>query len=806
MPDEATTPGWTIQTSQNNQTATDQSWNDFVLDFWNLWDSAPVTEEVEVDSLSQEEEKADELNFDIDLGWDNQSSNEEMVDESKTEDSAAKDVSLDTPEEETGNDFDLSMDYEWTNEETISDEETSPSEEVVTDNEEVVTDNEEVVPNDEEMISKDEEALIGKETLSEDEIISDEVLSFTNDDTISEESVEDNEEIIQDEEVEQENNEVVPETDEIISEFSDEWNLNFVKDEVSGSESLEIANQTDEWHLFHQIDEDNQNESSFELGQFNNENEHFQSEESSADTPLFMGVNENESGEQNWEINFNLPEASDNVWLTELDLDIPEQKQPELGDLLSNSQDDLSTESDEFLEDSKSDLLNGETPVDSNETLNQDALVNSTFESASEEIVPESSLEELISESSPDEVTSEATSEYTLEPSSEEVEAESVASVESNEFLLDAPQVEPSVQNIEQDGQEETVENREIVQPEEQTQTDIVNNTASQINEQNVEVPEINISTPVELSDMSSNQRETTSAENEGQVQSTLSLDQILDSELLSNPQYTDNSKASPQNLPASGWKSKAWIVIWVGVAVLGCCVAVLAFPSITTLIKPVVDTTSTWAVVMDPTDDNIHPSGPDDEPTGQQDPVVTDNPQTPETTDLPENSDISWGEGWAKAVSIIDDEDNSWDEETSTEPVPYVWADDWESDEPEVQEPVAEEIDANQILNVILSFKSQGETYYSLGEQNTDKQLMKYAQKLLALCDNYSDKVNNWEWTDSESLASFKTTANKIISKIDTYLGGDDEEVQVIREATIDGESYFPWKDELKNYIYNNR
>jgi hypothetical protein len=27
-----------------------------------------------------------------------------------------------------------------------------------------------------------------------------------------------------------------------------------------------------------------------------------------------------------------------------------------------------------------------------------------------------------------------------------------------------------------------------------------------------------------------------------------------------------------------------------------------------------------------------------------------------------------------------------------------------------------------------------------------------------------------------------------------------------VIREATIDGESYFEWKDELKDYIYNNR
>ena len=82
----------------------------------------------------------------------------------------------------------------------------------------------------------------------------------------------------------------------------------------------------------------------------------------------------------------------------------------------------------------------------------------------------------------------------------------------------------------------------------------------------------------------------------------------------------------------------------------------------------------------------------------------------------------------------------------------------------------------------------------------------MKYSLRLITVCDNYRDKANNGEWLDSESLSTFKSTANKIINKIDTYLGGDNEDLQVIREATIDGESYFPWKDELKDYIYNNR
>jgi hypothetical protein len=171
----------------------------------------------------------------------------------------------------------------------------------------------------------------------------------------------------------------------------------------------------------------------------------------------------------------------------------------------------------------------------------------------------------------------------------------------------------------------------------------------------------------------------------------------------------------------------------------------------------------------------------------------------TPDVSDLP---GVWW---WGQVVILPDDEDGWWDDETGTEPVQYVWSGDGDIDDPEIEAPVIEEVDAGQILDIILSFKSQADTYYSHGEQTADKQLMKYALRLITVCDNYTDKVNNGEWVDSESLSTFKSTANKILSKINTYLGGD-EDVPVIREATIDGESYFPWKDELKEYIYNNR
>lgn len=141
------------------------------------------------------------------------------------------------------------------------------------------------------------------------------------------------------------------------------------------------------------------------------------------------------------------------------------------------------------------------------------------------------------------------------------MEPESAMSVENNEFLLDAPQIEPEAQKVEESAQTENVENNVEVQQPEQPQADerseVVNNAVAEMNEPNVSAPEINISAPVELSNVSSSQREATPSESENQVQSTLSLDQILDSELLSNPQYTDNSKASPENKPASGGKGK---------------------------------------------------------------------------------------------------------------------------------------------------------------------------------------------------------------------------------------------------------
>lgn len=136
---------------------------------------------------------------------------------------------------------------------------------------------------------------------------------------------------------------------------------------------------------------------------------------------------------------------------------------------------------------------------------------------------------------------------------------ESAPQAENTEFLLEEPKLESEKSEetlVQQSSQSEIMENKieTELQPAPQNndeRSDLVNNAVSQINTTESTQTEINLSAPVELSNMSTNQAETVSQNTDTQVQSTLSLDQILDSELLSNPQYSDNSKASPQNIPA---------------------------------------------------------------------------------------------------------------------------------------------------------------------------------------------------------------------------------------------------------------
>ena len=196
-------------------------------------------------------------------------------------------------------------------------------------------------------------------------------------------------------------------------------------------------------------------------------------------------------------------------------------------------------------------------PTDGVEVAN-----DSELEASSDSVTFDPVAGDTTSEEIPNEVTSEPVLDVVVpEVVSQDAESETAMPVENNDFLLDAPQVNQEVQKLEEAAQTENVENNAEAQLQQQPQADerseVVNNAAAEMSEPNVATPEINISAPIELSNVSSSQRENVPAESENQVQSTLSLDQILDSELLTNPQYADNSKASPQNAPVSGGKGK---------------------------------------------------------------------------------------------------------------------------------------------------------------------------------------------------------------------------------------------------------
>ena len=751
MPDESTNP--TTQTTQNTQSKSAQPWDDFVLDFWDLGEDTPVAD-IEVDSSLQEEEKAgDELGFDIDL-WSSEKEEDNMAESINPETEPKTEKSEDAAEwEDTNSDFDISIDYEWsgeeipeeTTEQDADEEEIVPEEEIIPD-EELTFENKEEIPEETpDQVSEEEE------TISEEEIIPDEELTFENSDNMAAEN-----------------------TEEI-----DWW---------------------EESHLFVQQEDENQNEINFEFDDTHNSTETSQPDSqldgNTQDEPIFTLEPENGSvsatnSQESDEIPFDLSGTSSvREWATTLDIEPQEQRQPEIWDLLSNSPIDLSKELNDAQETPEQDSWSVEFSLD---------WANVESEGNNAEVQLDQPMQTETGESEP-------TLEAPIIP-----QEESAPQAENTEFLLEEPKLESEKSEgtpVQQSSQSEIVENKIETEPQPALQneerSDLVNNAVSQINTTESTQTEINLSAPVELSNMDTNQAETVSQNTEIQVQSTLSLDQILDSELLSNPQYSDNSKASPQNIPAWWGKGKLWLYVGVWVAVLAIWVGALAFPSFSGDRKPG-DTVNTWTIVDYTTwIDDPHASAPEVPTTWWEDPLTVDPIEEPDQIEIPEVPSTSWWQWSTTAISIIEDEDETWDTSTSTEPIPYVWEGVWDGDA-ETQEPEIEEVDANQILDVISTFKMLAENYYWYGQKELDKQVIKYALRLISVCDNYSDRVNNGEGLDSQSLSTFRSSANKLINKIETHLGGD-EETPVIREATIDGESYFEWKDEHKDYIYNNR
>lgn len=270
----------------------------------------------------------------------------------------------------------------------------------------------------------------------------------------------------------------------------------------------------------------------------------------------------------------------------------------------------------------------------------------------------------------------------------------------------------------------------------------------------------------------------------------TLSLDQILDSELNSNPQYADNSKAVPKNVPSNSWffsKKTMWIIAVISLFAVAGYVAVLAFPSKNTNREPQEVVTSTW----------------------DQDHFVWYEPTTEpeEYTEIDEDKVNTWDDRINPVKSQVSFPDAGWEdwEIESKDPEnqelePYYCTGDECLETTEIEEPV-DILSVEEIKPIILDYKSSAEKYYSLWDDTQDKKLIKYALQIINLCDSYDSEIENEEWATQESIDNFKSQVKTLMTKMEKYVGGW-EEVQTFTQSNFNEEYDFEWKDELKEYI----
>lgn len=248
------------------------------------------------------------------------------------------------------------------------------------------------------------------------------------------------------------------------------------------------------------------------------------------------------------------------------------------------------------------------------------------------------------------------------------------------------------------------------------------------------------------------------------EIRSTLSLDQILDSELTNNPDYSDNSKSVPTNVPTKTWlfanKKVAGIVVWILIFALVGFVALLAFPQKNTERK-------IWDVVEEYTGnlvgDEVHNSADDlEDSSGQIDDEIEGGVNNVSTSIVEEFPDVEWEdlidlEVWnlePQPYNCVGEECNDW-----SDFLEWLW-----------------NVTAEDILLTIEDFESEAEQYYSLWEQIEDKKLIKYATQLIHLCDSYKTQIENGEWADNESFETFKSQIESILSKIEFYMGWSED------------------------------
>ena len=276
----------------------------------------------------------------------------------------------------------------------------------------------------------------------------------------------------------------------------------------------------------------------------------------------------------------------------------------------------------------------------------------------------------------------------------------------------------------------------------------------------------------------------------------TLSLDQILDSELNSNPEYADNSRAVPKNVPRnSGFFNKKTVWILAGGLILAGFVVALAFPFKKTERK-IWDTVLTWSEI----EEQEHYTW--DNPYGATYEYTEDQPEQGETIQTQDTTSKSTA--GAEVIEFPDVGEESWEEDTTS------WKEWWpliietaqpytcEGDECEDQTQKTVNPTLDEVVSTISNFKSYAENYYSQWDEAQDKKLVKYALQIINLCNIYEKQIDNEENITQESFDEFKSKVWEIELKIVNYVGSEDE-MQTFTSGTPTVENNF--SDEMDTY-----
>lgn len=886
MPDENTNPVGVTQTSQNDQATTNQSWDDFVLDFWVGNKNEETSEWVEISGVVLDETNNEGESWssssEIDLWfandtheWDSQENNiniqdlDSLLNEDKNE---GFDVSL-------GDSKQNDAEKEKSNEEKENNEEQQDVEKQQDDNDvtSVQTDEEKIINSNQETEEKTSEEILdlnnnleeNKEDNNSPEFVEtneiqdnqdieeklskntlwdlqentsqwdDFSISFDDNANLSEKS--DNnldkniseEGVNEDSDKENQNTEMgVEEKSEIWDEENHSTDLEVSMEEETINEkentqeiNLETTEKEDEekdlspnqWDsLDDKTEEKSIDETSFSEIWENNEannnlaevsNDEDYKDESPVEIPVNEEIKDNNEeiieetkiDNENLENQDNKPEDFVMSFDLENDVDSQSAKQPNTWDSLinplldspidENNEKNIENESDDMIkETSITESLTDMAETIPNQEVSQNEITQETQESNNTEI-QEFTLDYVDDENNKQEEKqdngttdnvdniTETQSEPELTQSSENSKEQESSTLNLDDIVTSTnnSSQEPSIEGNKVDGEKQEVE---------------VNNVNESIIPENVEEKPNN-----EIKDTGI---------------ATLSLDQILDSELNSNPQYADNSKAVPKNVPLNSWffnKKTVWIMAVV--LILAGFVAVLAFPSKKSGEKEWEVVQYTWYDTEEEHyvwDDPVEDTGEyleaeikniiDDTLYGEESTmdVKHDNPKIDEFPDR---------EYWEDDIEHPVLWEDTWETNTETVPEPYTCLDDeCTEDVEETEEEII--ITAEEIESTISKFKSEAEKYYTLWDENQDKKIIKYALQIINLCDNYQWEIENGEQKTQTSFNEFKSKIIWIESKIEKYIGWGDE-VETFVQPNFNDEYGWDWKEEMQDFI-NNR